>query len=212
MRALEIAVLFPHHLNLNGDLSNAGVFAKRAGWYGIASNVTLLDLHDAPPGNPDLIIVGHGSRNAWLQISKEGSALLDWLDERIRAGSFVLAVSTGFEFLAARGHFGSQWTSSSAVAYRSEFAVGNAKVFGQEIEVFGYLNSDSGLPLLLAEGRLIGTLLHGPILAKNPQLSDLMLAQIAGLQPRAESESSAALLKRIDSVVQEVLKLEKPKT
>lgn len=211
MRALEIAVLFPHHLNLNGDLANAGVLAKRAGWLGLATNVTIVDLHDSPPDHADLIILGHGTRNAWLQIANEGSVVLDWLDSMIEQGVVILSVSSGFEYLSNRGHFGPQWASTGNAPYRSEFAVTQATVFKNELEVLGYLNSDSGLPMFLAEGRLLGTLLHGPVLAKNPRLADLILAEITGLEVNAESEGSATILKRIDQVVEEVWKLERPK-
>ncbi len=211
MREFEIAALFPRHLNLNGDLANAGVLAKRLGWYGYGSNVSLVDLNDAAPGRVDLVVLGHGSPGAWSEILKDGGEALAWLERAIESGVLVLAIGSGFEHLAARGYFGDQLKNASASlgVRRSEFAVATAEVFDEGIEVLGYVNSESNLPLIANSERLVGTLLHGPLLAKNPKLADAIIRQMLGDQPSAESESSAKLLSRIDSVVDQIWKLEK---
>ncbi len=212
MREFEIAALYPRHLNLNGDLANAGVLAKRLGWYGYGSNVSLVDLKDAAPDRVDLVVLGHGSPGAWSEILEDGSEALAWLERAIESGVLVIAIGSGFEHLAASGFFGEQLriAGASRGVRRSEFAAATTRVFGEELEVLGYVNSDSGLPLIANSNRLIGSLLHGPLLAKNPKLADAIIEQLIEGQPSAQSETSAGVLSRIDSVVNEIWKLEKP--
>ncbi len=102
MREIEIVVLFPRHLNLNGDLANAGVLAKRLGWYGYGSNVSLVDIGDPIPAHVDLIVLGHGSKNAWNEIFDKAQAQLEWLSAAIAGGVFTLAIASGYEYLGRR--------------------------------------------------------------------------------------------------------------
>ena len=47
-------------------------------------------------------------------------------------------------------------------------------------------------------GRLIGTYLHGPALARNPDLADVLVRWVVGELPAPPSEREAALLQRAD--------------
>ena len=50
-------------------------------------------------------------------------------------------------------------------------------------------------------GRVIGTYLHGPVLARNPALADLLLASVVGdLQPIDDSESADLRQERLNAV------------
>lgn len=209
---LDIVVLFPRHLNLNGDLANAGVLAKRAGWYGIDVAVTLIDFDDEMPESTDLIILGHGSANAWSQIAAEGSKQLTWLYAQIDRDVPVLSLASGYEFLARRGCFGGDLATLTAVngERRSEFAVFEAELFGERRETLGYLNSKSQLPLVAQNGSLLGTLLHGPFLAKNPEVADQLLAKLSANTLAPGSEQSLTQLRRVGSLVEQIWKLERP--
>lgn len=212
MPNLEVAALFPRHLNLNGDLANAGVLAKRAGWYGLNVTLNLIDLGDEPPEDVDLVILGHGSASAWVQILNEGSSLLAWLYDQIDRGARVISISTGYEHLAGLGYFGQELAETSArpAERRSEFAVCEAELFGEVCETLGYLNSQSNLPLVAQHGSIIGSLLHGPFLAKNPKVADLLLADLVGSALTPASQASAAQFQRVSALVEQTWKLERP--
>ncbi len=52
--------------------------------------------------------------------------------------------------------------------------------------VAGVGNGDGGegvMPRDLAQGKVVGTYLHGPVLARNPALADLLLAWVLGVAP-----------------------------
>lgn len=212
MREIEIVVLFPRHLNLNGDLANAGVLAKRLGWYGYGSNVSLVDIGDPIPAQVDLIVLGHGSKNAWNEIFDKAQAQLEWLSAAIAGGVFTLAIASGYEYLAAKGHLGSELLelTKSANLRRSEFATIATELSGSTIEALGYVNSESKLPLLVGQSRLIGSLLHGPLLAKNAKLADLLIQTLTGELPSASSDLAAEQIRRVDAVAEQIWKLEKP--
>jgi CobQ-like glutamine amidotransferase family enzyme len=62
-------------------------------------------------------------------------------------------------------------TSIERVERQSKFVV--AEFEGNDVT--GYLNSDLKLEVVARYGNLIGTLLHGPILAKNSWLADALI-------------------------------------
>jgi hypothetical protein len=47
-------------------------------------------------------------------------------------------------------------------------------------------------------GRMVGTYLHGPVLARNPELADLLLGSVLGPLPAPPGEAEATLLERAD--------------
>ncbi|HLI56927.1 MAG TPA: glutamine amidotransferase [Actinomycetota bacterium] len=49
----------------------------------------------------------------------------------------------------------------------------------------------------IVEGRIVATYLHGPVLARNPALADLLLAWVAGELPPIESGDTDALAARL---------------
>jgi CobQ-like glutamine amidotransferase family enzyme len=61
---------------------------------------------------------------------------------------------------------------------------------------YGVGNGD-GRDGALAEGRLVATYLHGPVLARNPALADLLLTWIAGTLPALENGEADALATRL---------------
>ncbi len=100
--------------------------------------------------------------------------------------------------------------TKSANLRRSEFATIVAELFGSTIEALGYVNSESKLPLLVGQNRLIGSLLHGPLLAKNAKLADLLIQTLTCELPSASSDLAAEQIRRVDAVAEQIWKLEKP--
>ena len=197
---IRLGVLFPQHLNLNGDLGNAEVIAKQLEWRGLASVVitveTVADLSNAF----DFILVGHGSTAAWAAIESRLRSMAPSLRKLIGSGTPGLAISTGFEKLLEHDVLG-----DLAVSKLPE-RISKFQVHGDgDSEVLGYLNTDVDLPILHREGNLIATLIHGPVLAKNPDLLQEVLSKIAkhagvALPGIQASEKAGQLADLIDEV------------
>lgn len=171
---IRLGALFPEHLNLNGDLGNLEVLSKQLEWRGMPFEV--VEVRDASDLNQniDFILVGHGSIAAWRAIELKFKAMAPRLEELIRSGIPGLSISTGFEQMIQTGVL-----SVDDLAAFSE-RVSKFEIF-QDLnsEVLGYLNTDVNLPVVHREHNWIASMLHGPVLAKNPALLNEVLGKIA---------------------------------
>ncbi len=176
-KTLMLAVLYPGHLNLNGDAANFDVLQRRLEWSGISSEVH----HIKKPTNLekfDYVLLGHGSTHAWSQLADIDPALIPNLVELVRAGVPVMAVSSGYEILfeALKG-------STTKHAERvSEFKDSDG--------VVGYVNSEAQLPEITWVENSLLTLFHGPVFAKNPDLADKFLGNVFTTAKSASVELS----------------------
>ena len=201
---IRLGMLFPKHLNLNGDYGNIEVLARQFEWRG--HDVQIVELTDLKSFAEPLhfVLVGHGSEAAWSDISSEFQLLAPKLKELISIGIPVLAVSTGFENSIRSGVIAS--AAPAALPERvSKFSV----VKDGETELLGYVNVDTNLPEIYRAGSFIGTALHGPVLSKNPALLEPLLSQIARragleLQPIRDAKKADQLA----DLIAEVWKLE----
>ena len=71
-----------------------------------------------------------------------------------------------------------------------------------EIDLLGYVNVDTNLPEFYRSGSFIGTALHGPVLSKNPNLLDQLLADVSqsagvALQPIQDAKKADQLADHI---------------
>ena len=202
---IRLGVLFPDHLNLNGDYGNIEVLARQFEWRGIACDVVRVeDEHDLADGL-NFLLVGHGSSAAWDSIRDRLNSLEGGLRKLVESGTPGLCVSTGFEELV-RLAVVTSLECKSIPERVSKFVV---HTDGDQ-EVLGYLNTDVDLPPLHREGAFVCTMLHGPVLAKNPALLLESLQNIsihAGLQLEAIQTSEKADL--LAGLVEEVWKLER---
>jgi CobQ-like glutamine amidotransferase family enzyme len=197
-------MLFPKHLNLNGDYGNIEVLARQFEWRG--HDVQIVELTDLKSFAEPLhfVLVGHGSEAAWSDISSEFQLLAPKLRELISIGIPVLAVSTGFE-----NSIRSSVISAAAPGPLPERVSKFSIVKEGENELLGYVNVDTDLPDFFRSGSFIGTALHGPVLSKNPDLLDPLLAEIARiagveLQPIRDAKKADQLA----DLIAEVWKLE----
>jgi CobQ-like glutamine amidotransferase family enzyme len=159
---ISLSTLFPQHLNLNGDQANLLVLQSRASSYGFACRIT--PVYDSG-FDGDLLFIGHGSLAAWADIESKHPTLLSEIAEIVRTGKMVLAVGSGYVKVAQA--LGLETTFGK---HRSEFI--------EDSGIVGYINSDSELEPVRYESNSLFTLLHGPVLAKNPQLADYLLEKI----------------------------------
>ncbi|HEY0869216.1 MAG TPA: glutamine amidotransferase, partial [Acidothermaceae bacterium] len=88
---------------------------------------------------------------------------------------------TGYENHAGSTHLG----SSAAPLARVEAGIGNGSTFEGAVQ-----------------GRMLGTYLHGPALARNPELADLLLGWVVGeaLTPWVQADVDALRAERLGAV------------
>lgn len=202
---IRLGGLFPKHLNLNGDFGNLEVIVKQLEWRGFTCEVVPVETAAQLSSDLDFIFVGHGSKAAWAAIGTTFSEMAPFLREQLVSGTPGLSISTGFEEMV-RNEVVSTPIFKTLPTRVSKFVVHP----DGEGEVLGYVNTDADLPVIQRDTNWICTMLHGPVLAKNPTLLEELLVKIsvhAGVQlrPIQESEKAGQLADLID----EVWKLEK---
>ena len=200
---LKFVSLYPGHLDLNGDQGNLKVLAKRLAWHGVAAEIVGVEKGQAIPSDCSLIFLGHGSLAAWADIENDLIRLVPEIKLHISAGLAFMAVATGHERAIDMGVLAGSTTAKIRV---SKFEL--AEVDG--LEVLGYLNSATNAPVIQKRGLVLGTQLHGPLFAKNPEFADAYLAEIAGSNGLAfdpdRSNTNASL---VAGIVKQVWELER---
>lgn len=221
---LTIAALLPGLQNTNGDAENAAVLARRAEWAGLAARVVRVDSRDDLPERVDAVVLGSGS-DASLEASRDILLTMhDELRRWGTEGVPILAVGSGWELLSwgveradgssieglgilpGRAVPRSGRVTGDLVVASPRFGLlvgfeNHARDYvGAEGSPVGRVRSGSGNGRDSGQegvvmGAVIGTHLHGPVLAKNPEFADLLLgimAERAGLE-YAPGERAAAV-------------------
>lgn len=168
---LKVATFFGSRLNLNGDQANLQILQTRACAYGFELEVNNFEVPEGATG-ADLIFIGHGSIAALQSIQEEFRALDGLLENHL-----VMAVGSGAERVAQA--LGIETTRGERV---SKFVEHKLTLAGETQKVIGYENSETrGIDTRFV-GKCLLTLLHGPVLAKNPDLADFLLGEM--LKPK----------------------------
>jgi CobQ-like glutamine amidotransferase family enzyme len=157
---IKLGTVFPNQLNLDGDQGNLLALKRYLTAAGFEVDIQVLSPGVSIP-DLDFVLFGHGSLAACESI-EAGLAELDWWELLKVPG---LAVGSGFEYLS-RNLIVQQ--NIRLGDRESAFQVANLG----NLQVLGYRNTDSGLANLVMNGQWICTMLHGPVLAKNPKLLD----------------------------------------
>jgi CobQ-like glutamine amidotransferase family enzyme len=215
-RAVRIGLVFPELLGTYGDGGNAVVLAQRLRWRGRSAEIVRIGIDDPFPHDCDVYLLGGGEDApqtlATTRLAEEGLAavvergaavfavcaglqvlgrsftgsdgeqqpglgIVDCITrpkgERqigelvVEPTAFDLPLLTGFE-----NHGGITELGPGAVP------LGRVKV--------GHGNGTGGVEGVVS-GHVLGTYLHGPALARNPALADLLLSWVAGpLEPLDE--------------------------
>lgn len=206
-RPLTIVSLLPELLNTNGDAANARVLAQRARWAGLEAIVIPVRTAADLPEQVDAVVIGSGTDAGLTEARDVLLGLVPRLREWSTAGIPILAVGTGWELLSwgielADGSVieGLGLIAGRAVP-RAARATGDLVVTSKYGRLIGFENhardyigaeasplgrvvagigngADAGAEGLVM-GNLVGTHLHGPVLARNPALADHLLQAIA---------------------------------
>ncbi|MBM7504722.1 type 1 glutamine amidotransferase [Agromyces aurantiacus] len=205
---LTIVSLLPSLQNTNGDAENAAVLAARARWAGLDVRVVPVERADELPARVDAVVLGSGSDASLPAARERLLELLDELRRWGTEGVPILAVGTGWELLSwgIERADGSTIEGLGIVAGRAVARDGRVAgdlvvraggglgvLVGFENHARDYVGAE-GSPLGrvqagsgngrgagqegLRMGDVIGTHLHGPVLAKNPRLADAILERM----------------------------------
>ncbi len=178
---LVLGTVFPDDLNLNGDQANLLVIQKRLQLQGVTSQI--VEVASSDLDEVDLLFLGHGSIAAWDFIDKHHPRAMSDIASYFQSGKPLFAVSSGA--LRVLGKTGRKFTEGD---HRSEFV----DVDG----IVGYLNSPVQDFIFEKIQNSWFTMLHGPVLAKNPDLADQICTELGWI---VEPKTNETLL-RLDEL------------
>ena len=206
---VRIALLLPDVLGTYSDRGNATVLAQRLSWRGIPAEVLKVTAGSTPPTDCEVFLLGGGEDAAqafaaeWLNQHRSlGTAMLtrqvlavcaglqllgSWMQtadgDRI-AGAGILDLTTCAGRHRAVGEVVAEATAPGVAPltgfenHRGHTTLGPGTAPLGRV-VVGVGNGD-GTDGALTD-TVIGTYLHGPVLARNPDLADLLLRRATGL-------------------------------
>jgi len=216
---LTIVTLVPLLLDTNGDAANARVLAQRARWAGLSARIVPVHSVADLPAVVDLVVIGSGTDTSLTAARDALSALADALRGWLGGGVPILAVGTGWELLSAGLDLadGSSLAGLGLVPGRAGLLPDRVAddlvvdAAGQRLSGFenhrrGYSGATASLGVVsygtgngngtegVRHGSFIGTHLHGPVLARNPHLADLLLdlaCTARGLTPAGSTQTAS---------------------
>lgn len=151
----------PEYFNFNGDQGNLEVLKYATG----------ADLTFTSDPMADLLLVGDASRAALREFENELLELVPIIEKRLQNGDPTLLVGSSYEFFAKRSELLPDLVNGKRFS-------GFVKLTHEDFEVVGYRNSEVVGSELFVKGGFIGTLMFGPILAKNPDLLKLLAREM----------------------------------
>ncbi|WP_410593181.1 type 1 glutamine amidotransferase [Amycolatopsis sp. lyj-23] len=207
---VHIGLLLPEVLGTYGDTGNAQVLSKRLQWRGLDAEVVPVGLGEPVPSTLDLYLLGGGEDGAQalaaahlrkypgLRRAVAGGAVvfgvcagLQVLGTRFRGLDGV--EHDGLGLLDVTTEAGEQRAVAELVATPSRLLDGQALTGFENHLGLSKLGTDSEPLGRVVRGtgngdgtegavtdRVVGTYLHGPALARNPALADLLLAWTVG--------------------------------
>jgi CobQ-like glutamine amidotransferase family enzyme len=188
---ITLASYRPEFFNQNGDQGNIEVLGMQLMWRGIDCEVSSKDFDEA-----DFFMVGDASRAVMREFSADLELLVPMLSERFAAGMPTLLVGSAHEYFAGKVE---GLPALKAATRKSEFR----EVTQSGLSAFGYRNSEFGEDLVVA-GAFVSTTLFGPVLAKSPDLLDLVLRRL-GVSEQLPSGIGAELTQYVQEIRQRAI-------
>lgn len=210
---LHLVHLYQREMNIYGDTGNRLVLLKRLELSGIAVRVSVSGVGDAVPTDAHLILGGGGQDLGQVAVGEDLALKAPTLAAMKADGVPMLMICGMYQLFGHyfQVHGGARIPGAGLLGLHTvgqpERLIGNVTVDSPFGELVGYENH-SGLTQLDAgvaplgrvvrgmgnngtdggegavDGSVIGTYLHGPVLAKSPALADHLLRgalQVAGI-------------------------------
>ena len=205
MTALHLVHLYPREMNIYGDTGNVLVLRKRLEWRGRPVRVTPVSIGDPLPHDADVLLGGGGQDAAQGEIGADFASRGAELRALADDGVVMLAICgsyqmLGHEFLTQEGRriagvgvldvvthgqperlIGNNWVDTPAagrlVGYENHSGL---TTLGPDAAPLGRTqpgrgnNGKDGTEGAVRDN-VIGTYLHGPVLAKSPIFADDLL-------------------------------------
>lgn len=181
---VKLGRYFADRLNLNGDQANVSVLATRAAAYGLEVEVSDIS-SDADLAGLDLVFIGHGSIAAWASI--QGAE--EFLAAVAKTEILCLAIGSGAERFAAANNL-----MVATGERNSRFEEHRLDIGDRDFELVGYANTTTADLGTKWTGHAILSTLHGPLLAKNPDLADWLLEEFVKRRGAELPKKPATLL------------------
>lgn len=226
---VDIALVYPELLGTYGDRGNALVLARRLEHRGIAARVIEVAIEDPVPTGAAIYLLG-GGEDAPQFTALDALRASRALNKAVDSGAVLLAVCAGYQLtgstlVGADGQIIDGLGLLDATTTRApkrlvgELAVRD-EVLGTGVLV-GFENhrgvtaAGPGATALGARtpakgfatdgavhGKVVGTYLHGPVLARNPALADHLLEWVTGpLPPFADPQADLLHRERCAAVI-----------
>ena len=194
---LRVGFVYPELLGTYGDRGNAVVLVQRARWRGHPAELVEVPAGAPIPGGLDVYLFGGGEDDP---MHLAGAGMRDsraTIERAVAAGAVVLAVCGGFQ-LVGRRYLAADGTVLDGIGLLDlETRAGATRLIGEVVvdpdpplpRLTGFENHWGRTTLgpdLAPLGRVVGTYLHGPVLARNPALADQLIADaldVATLEP-----------------------------
>lgn len=207
---IDIALIYPALFGSYGDQGNATVLAKRLQWRGIAAEVHTVEFTDDIPTTADIYVLGGAEdsaqllamerlrdSDAWRAVGNRDVPVLAICagmqilggsyrvgDGRTHQGAGMVDVDTAQgrnravgELVATTAELDGIGTLTGSENHLGRSTLGpSARPLGNVVDGTGNDGTVEGV----RQGRVVGTYLHGPVLARNPALADLLLGWAVG--------------------------------
>jgi len=204
-RTLTLVHLYPREMNIYGDTGNVIVLRKRLEWRGLPVEVVPVSVGDPLPTNADILLGGGGQDAAQGEIGADFASRGRELHAMADDGVVMLTICgsyqmLGHEFITHEGRsIKGVGVLDVITRGQKERLIGNNTVETEDAGTLVGYENHSGLTELgpgarplgrTQNGRgnngrdnpegairdnVIGTYLHGPVLAKSPRFADNLL-------------------------------------
>lgn len=224
---ITIAHLYPDLLNLYGDFGNIASLSYRMKKRGFEVSVKEYGINDRVDfDNTDIIYIGGGAEKEQLTVCSKLLEYKDKFLSYVQKGGVVLAVSNGFEILGESfetensKHEGlgvipvnSKWNKERFIDdviieselikdkivgfenHNSRMDIGSCTPLGKV--AYGNGNNGNDKTEGCVYKNVVATYLHGPLLPKNPKLTDWLISM--ALVNKGENPILPALDDRVEN-------------
>lgn len=227
-RSLRIAHLYPSQMNIYGDRGNMLAMRRRLEWRGLGAEITeVAPGDDFDPREHDIVFGGGGQDVGQVVVAEDLAGRADALRAAADGGVVILAICGTYQLFGHRFVTAEGETLDGIGLFDMETVSGEGRLIGNVIietdfgRLVGFENHGGRTHLAPGQrplgqvvqghgnngesgdegavrANVFGTYLHGPLLPKNPRLTDELLRR--GLAHRF---GDAPSLEPLDDAVEE---------